>query len=113
MSNIGAFLTKSQKFGPRSKNLKDAPILLIFGAIKSFHELFSHTKYEHNRSIFDNVQKGIGGYHSVGLFERQKLMVWNRKLKSTFLASFRPALSAHERIWSYGQRDTLLRLSAK
>ena len=57
--------------------------------------------------------KGIGGYHSVGLFERQKLMVWNRKLKSTFLASFGPALSAHERIWSYGQRDTLLRLSAK
>ena len=38
------------------KIVKNAPILLIFGVIKSFHELFSHTKYEHNRSIFDNVQ---------------------------------------------------------
>ena len=47
---------KSQNFGPRSKNLKNAPILLIFGVIKPFDELFLHTKYEHNRSIFDNVQ---------------------------------------------------------
>ena len=56
MSKIGAFLTKSQNFGPRSKNLKNAPILLIFGVMNSVLESFSHTKYEQNRSIFDNVQ---------------------------------------------------------
>ena len=56
MSEIGAifkFLDPGPKFWDFVKN---APILLIFGVIKPFDELFSHTKYEHNRSIFDNVQ---------------------------------------------------------
>ena len=33
--------------------LKNAPILLKFGVMNSFLELFLHTKYELNRSIFD------------------------------------------------------------
>ena len=37
--------------------VKNAPILLIFGVSNSFGELIFHTKYEQNRSIFDNVQK--------------------------------------------------------
>ena len=56
MTKIGAFF-KFLDLGPKFWDfVKNAPILLIFGVIKSFHELFSHTKYEHNRSIFDNVQ---------------------------------------------------------
>ena len=56
MSKIGAvinFLDLGPKFWDFTKN---APILLIFGVIKPFDELFLHTKYEHNRSIFDNAQ---------------------------------------------------------
>ena len=62
---ISLFLATYQKFGrgffrylkiigPKIlKMVKNAPILLIFGVIKSFGELFLHTKYEPNRSIFD------------------------------------------------------------
>ena len=40
--------------GPKIfKKVKNAPILLIFGVVKYFGELFLHTKYELNRSIFD------------------------------------------------------------
>ena len=35
---------------------KNAPILLIFGVMNSFPESFLHTKYEQNRSTFDNAQ---------------------------------------------------------
>ena len=42
MSTIGAFLTKSQKFGPRSNNLKNAPILLISGVMNFLMSCF-HT----------------------------------------------------------------------
>ena len=56
MSIIGAIF-KFLDLGPKFWDfVKNAPILLIFGVIKPFDELFSHTKYEHNRSIFDNVQ---------------------------------------------------------
>ena len=59
MTKIGAFF-KFLDLGPKFWNfVKNAPILLIFGVIKPFDELFSHTKYEPNRSIFDNVQKGM------------------------------------------------------
>ena len=37
--------------------VKNAPIWLIFGVVKSFGKLFLHTKYEQNQSIFDNFQK--------------------------------------------------------
>ena len=36
--------------------IKNAPILLKFDMMNSFHELFLHTKYEQNRSIFDHFQ---------------------------------------------------------
>ena len=62
---IGLFIATYKKFGadlfryvkiigPKIlKMVKNAPILLIFGVIKFFGELFLHTKYELNRSIFD------------------------------------------------------------
>ena len=46
-----------QKFGSKILDLvKNAPIWLKFGVSNSFGELISHTKYEQNRSIFDDVQ---------------------------------------------------------
>ena len=36
--------------------VKNAPIWLKFGVSNAFGELISHTKYEQNRSIFDDVQ---------------------------------------------------------
>ena len=55
MSKIGVIF-KFLDLDPFWDFVKNGPILLIFGVMKSFNELFSHTKYEQNRSIFDNVQ---------------------------------------------------------
>ena len=56
MSKIGVIF-KFLDLGPKFWDfVKNGLILLIFGVMKSFHELFSHTKYEPNRSIFDKVQ---------------------------------------------------------
>ena len=56
MSKIGAIF-KFLDLGPKFWDfVKNGLILLIFGVMKSFDELFSHTKYEHNRSVFDNVK---------------------------------------------------------
>ena len=37
--------------------VKNAPILLIFGVWKRLKKNINHTKYEQNRSIFDEVPK--------------------------------------------------------
>ena len=55
VSQIGAFLkiwTQAQIFGPHQKCSDLAQIL----GKKSFSELLFHTKYEQNRSTFDDAQ---------------------------------------------------------
>ena len=45
--------------------VKNAPIWLKFGVSNSIGELISHTKYEQNRSIFDNVQNFGPNYFDI------------------------------------------------
>ena len=66
------------------KIVKNASILLIFGVKKQLMKRIYHTKYEQNRSIFDEVQKFGPGSKFLKIVRFGSNLVWAILLVSWF-----------------------------